>query len=71
MRKVDSFDIEEFLKETIGEEGIKELGLALSEEDELECDGSFSYKEITQEEKNKIFISQSEKEKLNLPFPTF
>ena len=28
MRKVDSFDIEEFLKETFGEKGIKELGLA-------------------------------------------
>ncbi len=71
MRKVDSFDIEEFLKETIGEEGIKELGLALSEEDESEYDGSFSSKEITQEEKNKIFISHSEWLKLKLPFPTF
>ena len=70
MRKVN-FDFEQLLKEIIGEKGIKELGLTISEEDESEYDGSYSSKEITQEERKKFFLSQSEKEKLKLPYPTF
>lgn len=69
MRKVN-FDFEQFLKEIIGEKGIKELGLTISEE-ESEYDGSFYFKEITQEERKKFFLSHSEKEKLKLPYPTF
>ena len=65
MRKIN-FDLEQFLKETIGEDAMQELGLSVVKE---EMD--LSSKEISKEDKSKIFISHSEWKKLKLPLPVF
>lgn len=67
MRKIN-FDSEQFLKDTIGEKGIKELGLTITKENQEE---DINSTEINQEDKKRVFISKSEWIKLKLPLPTF